>query len=120
MIIVFVTNIIAGQSGTHRHPHRRVPHLLAESGQITAFVVAILSLAEAALAVATLRGRRPAVAGWAVGLFVLLVIQTALGEIMSSGNGVLVTAHVPVALLIMGVGAYLSVAGFRLRLPSGP
>lgn len=84
--------------------------------RITAFVVVILSLAEAVLAATTLRGRRPIVVAWSFALFALLVIQTALGQAISDGHErALVAIHVPLAMLIMGVGACLSVAAFRLR-----
>jgi hypothetical protein len=83
--------------------------------QITAAVVVILALAATLVAVITQRRHR-ALAGWSAGLFGLLVIQTALGEAASEGGErALVAVHVPLAMLIMGLGVYLSIAGARAR-----
>ncbi|MGH3492272.1 MAG: hypothetical protein ACRDRL_19470 [Sciscionella sp.] len=84
--------------------------------QITAYVVVILALVTALVAVSALRRSSAAIAGWSVGLLVLLIIQTGLGQAISDGHQrILTVAHVPVALLIMALGVYLSVAGAKLR-----
>ena len=71
--------------------------------RITAYVVVILALAAAILAVMTQRHHR-AIAAWSTGLFVLVAVQAELGhEISHDGERSLVVVHVPVALLIMGV-----------------
>jgi hypothetical protein len=65
--------------------------------EIGAFVVVVLALG-------------------ALGLFVLIVVQTGLGEAITKGDAnELITAHVPIAVLIFGLGVYLSGAGARLR-----
>ncbi|MGH3599746.1 MAG: hypothetical protein ACRDQH_05610, partial [Pseudonocardiaceae bacterium] len=52
----------------------------------------------------------------ALGLFVLIVIQTGLGEAISEGGSDgLVVVHVPLAVLIFGLGVYLSSLGARVR-----
>lgn len=82
--------------------------------QITGYVTVILSLVAAVLAMTALR--RSGVATWSVALFVLLLVQAGLGQAISDADQrVLIAAHVPVALLIMALGVYLSVAGANLR-----
>jgi hypothetical protein len=81
--------------------------------RITAYTVVILALAAAILAVVTLRRHR-AIAAWSAGLFTLVAIQAELGhEISHDGERSLIAVHVPVALLIMGLGVYLSIAAAR-------
>ncbi len=83
--------------------------------RLTAYVVVILALAAAILAVVTLRRHR-AIAAWSAGLFVLVAIQAELGHEIGDGAARSVIAvHVPVALLIMGLGVYLSIAAARAR-----
>lgn len=83
--------------------------------QITAAVVVILALAAALVAAITQRRHR-AIAGWSAALFVLLVVQTGLGEAISEGGErTLVAVHIPLAMLIMGIGVYLSIAGAQTR-----
>lgn len=83
--------------------------------QITAPVVMICSLAAAVVAVAALR-HHSGIAWWSAALFVLLVIQSALGAASSeSGQRALLAVHIPLAMLIMGLGVYLSIAGARAR-----
>lgn len=83
--------------------------------QITAYIVVLLSLVVAILAGAALRRHRGLLVGSVV-MFVLLVIQTALGD-ASGGESprILVAAHIPLAMLIMALGVYLSIAGARAR-----
>ena len=83
--------------------------------EIGAFVVVVLALATAAAAVA-LRRTSSAVTLGALGLFVLIVVQTGLGEAITKGDAnELIAAHVPIAVLIFGLGIYLSGVGARLR-----
>jgi heme A synthase len=83
--------------------------------EIGGFVVVVLSLVTALVA-AALRRADPALTFGAVGLFVLIVIQTGLGEaITRAGRAELIVSHVPLAMLIFGLGVYLSIAGARLR-----
>lgn len=83
--------------------------------EIGGFVVVLLALASA-LAGLTLRRADPALALGAVGLFVLIALQTGLGEaIAKAGANGLTVAHVPIAVLIFGLGVYLSSVGARLR-----
>jgi hypothetical protein len=83
--------------------------------RITAYVVVILALAAAILAVVTQRRHR-AIAAWSVGLFVLVAVEAELGHtIGEGGERSLVAVHVPVAMLIMGLGVYLSIAAARAR-----
>ena len=63
----------------------------------------------------TLRRHR-AIAAWSAGLFVLVAIQAELGHEIGDGAArSLIAVHVPVALLIMGLGVYLSIAAARAR-----
>lgn len=88
--------------------------------QITAVVVVILALAAAILALATQRHHR-AIATGSAGLFVLLVIQTGVGQAISDGGEhALIAVHVPLAMLITGLGVYLSIAAARSRRSSAP
>jgi heme A synthase len=84
--------------------------------EIGGFVVVVLSLVAAVIAMAMLRRADPGLTFGAVGLFVLIVVQTGLGEAISkSGRQELIISHVPLAMLIFGLGIYLSIAGARLR-----
>jgi hypothetical protein len=84
--------------------------------EIGGFAVVVLSLVTALLALALLRRADPALTFGAVGLFLLLVIQTGIGEgISKAGSQELLVSHVPLAMLIFGLGVYLSIAGARLR-----
>jgi hypothetical protein len=76
--------------------------------RINVDIVEGLSLVAAILAVATQRHHR-SIAIWSPVLFVLLVVQHGLGAGISRGNRALIAVHVPVAMLIMGVGVYLSI-----------
>jgi heme A synthase len=83
--------------------------------RITAYVVVILALAAAILAVVTQRRRR-AIAACSVGLFVLVAVEAEFGHVIGEGGWhSLVAVHVPAAMLIMGLGVYLSIAGARAR-----
>ncbi len=83
--------------------------------EIGAFVVVVLALATALAAVA-LRRASSAVTFGALGLLVLIVVQTGLGEaITKSDANELIAAHIPIAVLIFGLGVYLSGVGARLR-----
>ncbi|MFN2535054.1 MAG: hypothetical protein ABR528_07360, partial [Pseudonocardiaceae bacterium] len=76
----------------------------------------VLSLVAALVAIVMLRRADPALTFGAVGLFVLIVVQTGLGEtITKAGRQELIVSHVPLAMLIFGLGIYLSIAGARLR-----
>jgi heme A synthase len=83
--------------------------------EIGGFVVVVLALASAVVAV-MLRHAHSALTIGALGLLVLIVVQTGIGEAITKGeaNNLLV-AHVPIAMLIFGLGVYLSGAGARLR-----
>jgi hypothetical protein len=83
--------------------------------EIDAFVVVVLALATA-LAAVTLRRAHSALTLGALGLLVLIVVQTGLGEaITRAGARELIVAHVPIAVLIFGLSIYLSSMGARLR-----
>ncbi|HEX6403338.1 MAG TPA: hypothetical protein VF003_09335 [Pseudonocardiaceae bacterium] len=84
--------------------------------EIGGFVVVLLALVTALVAAALLRRADSALTLGAVGLLVLIVVQTGLGEaITTSGRQELIVSHVPLAMLIFGLGIYLSIAGARLR-----
>lgn len=84
--------------------------------EIGGFVVVVLSLIAALVATVLLRRADPALTFGAAGLFVLILIQTGLGEaITKAGRDELIVSHVPLAMLIFGLGVYLSVAGARLH-----
>jgi heme A synthase len=87
--------------------------------EIGAFVVVVLALATA-LAAVRLRRAHSALTLGALGLLVLIVVQTGMGEAITraSADG-LIVAHVPIAVLIFGLGVYLSSLGARLRRAMG-
>lgn len=88
----------------------------AEIHQVAAYVVLAIALAAAVLAAVTLRHHRRVLAAWSGVLFLLVLLQTALGQAITDGDQrVLLAAHVPLALLIMALGAYLSIAAAKLR-----
>jgi uncharacterized membrane protein YhaH (DUF805 family) len=83
--------------------------------EIGAFVVVVLALATA-LAAVTLRRAHSALTLGALGLLVLIVVQTGLGEAITRASArELIVVHVPIAVLIFGLGVYLSSMGARLR-----
>lgn len=83
--------------------------------RFTAYTLVILALAAAILAVRTQRRHRAVTAASAV-LFVLVGVEAELGhEIADGGAGALVAVHVPNALLIMGLAAYLATTAARAR-----
>ncbi|MEO7195327.1 MAG: hypothetical protein ABIZ05_10965 [Pseudonocardiaceae bacterium] len=88
--------------------------------EMSGFVVVVLALATA-LAALRLRRAHPALAPGALtpgalGLLVLIIVQTGLGEAISkAGADGLIVAHVTIAMLIFGLGVYLSGVGARLR-----
>lgn len=82
--------------------------------QITAYILVILSLIAAVIAAVSLRRTRPGLVWPSVGLFVLMIIQTGLGQAMSDGGAhAVIAAHVPVAVLLMGVSVYVALAASR-------
>ncbi|MBO0771488.1 MAG: hypothetical protein J2P35_08520 [Actinobacteria bacterium] len=61
-------------------------------------------------------GRHRAVTAASAVLFVLVGVEAELGhEIADGGAGALVAVHVPNALLIMGLAAYLATTAARAR-----
>ena len=79
------------------------------------FVVVVLALATALTTIA-LRQAGSALTVGALSQLVLIVVQTGLGEAVTKlGWDGLVTVHVPLAVLIFGLGTYLSSVGARLR-----
>jgi heme A synthase len=81
--------------------------------EIGGFVVVVLALVTVVAAVLVRNGM---IITGAAGLLVLIVFQTALGELITkAGADGLIVAHVPIAMLIFGLGIYLSSAGARLR-----
>lgn len=84
--------------------------------QISGMVTAVVALAAAVLAIATLR-RRAVLVVQSIGLFVLLIAEIGLGEAMDDHHA-LVAAHVPVAILITVLSVYLTVASARLSSPA--
>ncbi|HET9253666.1 MAG TPA: hypothetical protein VFO16_00510 [Pseudonocardiaceae bacterium] len=84
--------------------------------EIGGFAVVVLALVTAVLAGTGLRRASPALAIGALLQFVLIVVQTGLGEaITKASSDGLIVIHVTLAMLIFGVGIYLSIAGAQLR-----
>jgi hypothetical protein len=81
---------------------------------MTALLVLILGLTAAVVALTTLRRHR-AIVGCSVTLFALLIIQSGVGAATGRGARTLILIHLPLAMLVMGVGVYLSIAGTRAR-----
>jgi heme A synthase len=77
--------------------------------QVTAVATMIVALATVIVAI-----RRRAAVVPSVGLLVLLVVQTGLGQaIVEDHKRVLVAAHVPIAVLLTALSAYLFVMSAR-------
>jgi hypothetical protein len=84
--------------------------------EIGGFAVVVLALITAALAMTATRRAGSALTVATLSQLVLVVVQTGLGEaITKSGSDGLIIIHVPLAMLIFGLGIYLSSAGARLR-----
>jgi hypothetical protein len=83
--------------------------------ELTGSVTVLCSLAATILAVTTLRRHRPAIAVRSVGMFAMLIVQFGLGVGVRLNEDALLLIHVPLAMLIMGLGVYLSVAAARSR-----
>jgi heme A synthase len=84
--------------------------------EVGGFVVVALALVTAVLAAVALRRSSPALALCALIQLVLIIVQTGLGEaITKSGAEKLTVIHVPLGMLLFGLGIYLSSAGARLR-----
>lgn len=76
----------------------------------------VLALVTAGVAVAGLRRASSALAVGALSQLVLIAVQTGLGEaITKADRNELTVIHVTLAMLIFGLGVYLSIAGARLR-----
>lgn len=89
-------------------------HAWLTAHEIGAFIVVVLALASAVLAAVRLRRTHSALVSGALGLFVLIVAQTGLGEaITKASTDGLIVIHVPLAMLIFGLGTYLSILGAR-------
>ncbi len=81
--------------------------------EIGAFVVVVLALANALTTVPLWRTHSALTLG-AFSLLVLIVVETGLGEaITRAGANELIVAHVPIAILVFGLGVYLSIMGAR-------
>ncbi len=79
--------------------------------QVTAIATIVLALVAVILAI-----RRRALVGPTIGLFVLLVLQTGLGQAIADDHErALLAAHVPIAVLVTALSAYLFVAAARVR-----
>lgn len=84
--------------------------------EIGGFVVVVLALAAAVLATVAVRRAHSALTVGALGMLVLIIAQTGLGEAITKGGAnELIVLHVPIAMLIFGLGIYLSIAGAQLR-----
>lgn len=84
--------------------------------EIGAFIVVVLALVTAVVAAAALRRASSVLALGALAQLVLIVVQTGLGEAITEGGADgLIVSHVPIAMLIFGLGIYLSIAGAQLR-----
>jgi heme A synthase len=83
--------------------------------EMTAYAVGVLALATAVLAATKLR-RNTAVVVGSVVQFVIVLALIGIGEVIASSySAVLVGVHVPLAVLVFGLGIYLSAAGPRAR-----
>ncbi len=90
-------------------------HVWVTVHEIGGFVVVVLALVTAVAALA-LRKASSALTFGALGLLVLIVVQTGLGEAITKGNAnELIAAHIPIAVLIFGLGVFLSSQGARVR-----
>jgi hypothetical protein len=101
---ILVEAVIAGQFIGKKHEHT----LISTHGMI-ANVIILLSLITVILAWRLDRQTRgPLLVGSGV-LFVLVVVQTILGHLISDGHHTALTVvHVPVALLVFGLTIWLS------------
>lgn len=84
--------------------------------RFTGYAVVLVAVVAAVLATVGRRQCGGAIVAWSWVLLVLLVLETALGQAISDGGErTMVAAHVPLALIVVGVGAYLSLTAARLR-----
>lgn len=83
--------------------------------EICGYAVVLLAVITAVAAIALRRASSALTIG-ALSQLMLIVVQTGLGEAISkAGSDELIAIHVPLAMLIFGLGIYLSSAGARLR-----
>lgn len=110
---VLIEAVFAGQfvSQDHRDSWIAIHNM-------TANVVLLLALATMVVAIIALRRALPAIMWGSVALFVLLVVQTVLGNLITEAhvNG-LIGVHVPLAVIIFGLTVWLPIAttGARRR-----
>ena len=104
-LAILIQAITAGQFISKRGQHGWV-----DAHNIVANVSVVLALITVVAAWRMARERRGPLFIGALVLFVLLVIQTILGHLISDGHHpALLVIHVPVALLVFGLTVWLSV-----------
>lgn len=83
--------------------------------EICGYVVVLLAVITAVAAIALRRASSALTIG-ALSQLMLIAVQTGLGEAISkAGSNELIAIHVPLAMLIFGLGIFLSSAGAQLR-----
>ena len=76
---------------------------------IVADVTWVVALLTAAAAAVTLRRAQPRLVAWTTGLFALTLVQTGIGHwITDYGHDSWIAVHVPLAVVLFGLGAWLS------------
>jgi hypothetical protein len=110
-VAIFCQAIIAGQfvSQDGRDGWITVHGVVADASWV-------LSLATVAVAFVTLRHHFPMLVRSAAALFVVTLLQTGIGHLITdSGMDWLITVHVPLAFVVFAVAGYLSVWAVRVR-----
>jgi lipopolysaccharide export LptBFGC system permease protein LptF len=108
---IFVEALLAGQfvSQDHRDSWIDIHGTVAN-------VVVLASLAAAVVALITLRRTFPRLTWGSVVLFVLLVIQTIIGHLITDASiDGLIGVHVPLVLVIFGLTVSLSITATAAR-----
>jgi hypothetical protein len=94
--------------------HGRHPWIAAHN--IIATITIVVALATMIVGIVAVR-RVDALLNWlAIALFVLLVVQTVLGHLITDSHADgLIGVHVPVAVLVFGLAVWLSIRGAAVR-----
>ncbi|MEO6533542.1 MAG: hypothetical protein ABIO06_08195 [Pseudolysinimonas sp.] len=108
---IFVQAITAGEfvSQEHREGWIAVHDIVADVTIVVALVAAIVGLA-------AVRATDRVLAWWGLILFVLLLVQTMLGHLVTDAEADgWIGVHVPLAFVIVGLAVWLSVRGAQVR-----
>ncbi len=110
-LAIFLQAVTAGEfvSQDHRDGWITVHGIIGNA-------VVLLALATAVVTLIALRRTAPVLVGAAIGLFVLVVVQTVIGHLITEGKqDGWIALHVPLAFIIFGLTVWLPVGAARVR-----